>query len=278
VTDTPQEPGDQPTPVPLPAYPDTGHGQPAYGYQPYQPPPPPPGGGRKTGLIVTGVLGLVAGVVIGVAGFAAATDDDAEPSAGTDQVSRVPITTPPTSTTSTESAEGVDEGDYSMSSVGNACDLIDPTLLHKWSAEPQEAPYHRETQPSSLGCTVGFVSLSKVDQVHYNQAGLELEAEFTTGGANPAYDSWKDDDTETTGSGLASGDVTGLGAQAYWHSEIETSGDVGRTYIIAVQDSNVSVRVRFTLLRVAGEPPVSWAEMNAVARSEIQQALNGLKK
>lgn len=253
MTNPPWEPGDQPGP-----------GNPGYGYQ------PPPPGGRKTGLI-GGVIGLVVGVGIGVAGFAIASGDDPRNSTGTAPVSRPPIET---GTTSTSTSDRPDQGAYSMSSVGNACDLVDPTLLTRWAATPYGTPEHWESPPSRLTCSLRYATPSAVDPYQHNEAGISLDAEFT----QDAYDDWKQRDTATTGAGLASGDVTGLGSRGYWRSETDDTSKTRLSYLVAVQDDNVSVRVRLSLSLGDGEPPVTWEEMNTVVRAEIQLALDALRK
>jgi len=273
MTNSPQQQGDQPTPDgAYPAYP----GAPA----PYS---TPPRRGGKTGLIIAGVIGLVAGIGIGVGGFALATnDDDPEPRSDGPPASRVPITTPSDWNTTTTSAPAQPaDGAYTMSEVGNACDLVDPTRLYGWAGStPKDAPYHREAPPYELACSVSFLGFS-ADQTHYNEAGIEFNATFTEAGADPAYDGWKTDDTEATGAGLASGDVTGIGTKGYWHSNIPEPGTNGSydggDYIVGVQDDNVSIRVRIALLRQPGEPPVNWEDVSALARSQVQQSLNALR-
>lgn len=262
--DTADPAGNAETPAPLPAYPNSGASQPAY--------PAPPSGTRRTGLIVTGVIALVAGVGIGVGATAIATsDDDPEPRPNPAASSRVSITTPP-STTPTSGPAQPAAGDYSMASVSNACDLIDLTSLHKWATTPRLGPDHWENQPTDLSCQASYIALS-ANQTHYNEAGINFEAAFT----DSAYDEWKDKDTATSGAGATSGKITGLGAEGYWHSEIADTGTVGMDYIVAVRDSNLSVRVRLALLRQPGEPPVTWEEMAAVARPQVEHAMTRLR-
>ncbi|WP_141692042.1 hypothetical protein [Nocardia brasiliensis] len=191
----------------------------------------------------------------------------------------VPPSAAATSTPPSEPAPG----NYAMSKAANACDLVDPTVLQRWSSTPDQPPSHRETQPSahdpgSLTCQVSFKSLAG-DGVQWNQAAIDLRVEFTAAGAAPAYDEWKRKDTTTTGSGLDSGDVPGIGARGYWHTAVsDSSSTTGMDYVVGVQDSNVSVRVRIPLLRQHGEPPVHLDEVGAVARNQAQRALDALRK
>lgn len=236
----------------------------------YQEPP-----GKKANPVVIGVIALVVGIGIGVGGFALVTDDDPGPGTGQPPVSRVPITTPTDWNTTTSGPAAPADGDYSMSSVGDACDLIDPTLLHRWGSTPRQPLEGWKNEPTDLACQASFTAPA-ADRTHVNEIGINFEARFTEG----AYDEWKDEDTGTTGAGLASGEVTGLGAEGYWHSVVTdpAAGDSygGGDYIVGVRDSNVSVRVRIAVLRQPGEPPVSWDEVGAMARSQVQRALKGL--
>jgi hypothetical protein len=289
MTTSPPEPGPEPTPANAahpsgstqtpaiagpaapaqwPAYPVAGLDQPGY----RQPPT-----GRKTGVIVTAVVALAAGVGIGAGAMALATDDDdPAPAADSGSVSRVPITTPSDWNTTTSAPAEPADGAYSMAAVTNACDLVDLTALYRWGATPRQPADHWENQPTDLSCQASFVTLA-ADQTHYNEAGINFDAAFTQNGADPAYAEWKDEDTTATGAGLASGDVTGLGTEGYWHSEIADTGTVGMSYIVAVRDDNVSVRVRLSLLRQPGEPPVTWEELAAVARPQVEKALAALR-
>ena len=293
MTNSPQEPGDQPdnaasadppaehTAIPNadPAYTPAPTPQPApYAYPSYPAMPPqpmPPAAGKKTGVIVAAVIGLVAGIGIGAGTVAIASSDSSTPTAST--------RTPPiaTTTTTSESAEEDprSEGAYSMDSVTNACDIVDPTLLHRWGpTTPRIGPENLETRPRWLACDVSFADPSLVDEFATNESGMNFEAEFTEGEATPAYDDWKRRDTDTTGSNLAFGEVTGIGSQGYWFSERADSLMNAVSYTVAVEDSNVSVKVRISLNRGDGEPPVTWEEMDEVAKAEVQLALEGLKK
>lgn len=261
-------------PVP-PGRPAIGYGPPGPGYG--RPPYPPRTGSGRTGLIVVGVLGLVVvlglGVVIGVlvgdtdSGSAAAP---APPSTSASS-SAAPATT-------SQPAPGI----YSMSGITNACDLVDPTPLHRWSSTPKEAPVHQEFPPNTsdggnLYCAIRYTSPSTVpDEAAIDEAGIGLQAQITGADAAPAYDHWKQTDTAATGSGRASGEITGIGAQGYWHTATTDTSN-GMTYIVGVQDSNVSVRVEVAVLRAKGEPPVNRDELATIAENQARRALDGLK-
>lgn len=291
MTDTPQEPGDQPddaepaasppaadqsaptAPVADPrAFTPAAHPGYAYPSYPQQMLPPPPSN-KKTSVIVAAVIGLLAGIGIGAGGVAIATSSDDDPSVTADPTRTPPIATE--TTTTTESAAG----EYSMDSVTNACEIIDLTLLHRWGpTTPRTGPENLETRPRRLSCQVGYSAPSTTDEFENNETGLDFEAEFTQDSADPAYVQWKNRDTDTTGSNLDFGDVTGIGTEGYWFSEKSDDLMGGMSYTVAVLDSNVSVKARISLTRADGERPVAWEEMDEVAKAEVQLALEALKK
>lgn len=268
-------------PGPASGQPVTGFG-PHAGYPPQPPSPSPPAGNSRTGLIIAGVLALVAVLTAGVAiGFlAGGGDSNNRPAALTGSPTAIPSTTPPPTTTPYPAPA---PGSYSMSGITNACDLVDPVPLHRWSSTPAQPPYHAENPPGTLDgagdmeCQIIYQSLSS-NGVHPYQVGIELEVEFTAAGAAPAYDEWKHTDTATAEPGHASGDAIGIGVQSYWATWVKDQEYYGSmTYVAAVQDSNVSVRVRLPVLRQLGEPQVSLDELGAIARDQVQRALDGLK-
>ncbi|MEV5649611.1 hypothetical protein AB0L57_15295 [Nocardia sp. NPDC052254] len=173
---------------------------------------------------------------------------------------------------------------YSMAAVTDACDLVDPKPLTKWSPNPKGPPTHEETRPTtddagSLSCDVAYTSATR-GGYSFDTIAMSLEVEFTDGTAPPFYDHWKHLDTVTrAGPGTSTGAVTDLGAQGYWSSAIADSLTVQRAYVVCVQDGNVSVRVKIDLSRDDTRGPVaSWAELDSIARSQIRLALTGLKR
>ncbi len=239
-----------------------GYGPEGYGYRPQPIPPQRPAGGGKAGLVVAGAIALV--VVLGV-GIAAGAWIRGRGGQSTGAVS----TAPPV---------------YSMAAVTNACDIVDPTPLTKWSANPKGAPTHEEARPSfegagGLSCDVAYTSAPD-GQYSFDTIGMNLAAEFTNGTASPFYDHWKHLDTITrAGPGTATGAVTGVGAQGYWSSEIAENLTLRRAYIVCVQDGNVSVRAKIDLSRdnKLGPAP-SWDELDSIARAQVRLALNALKQ
>ncbi|MFB7720857.1 hypothetical protein [Nocardia sp. NPDC056100] len=246
-----------------------GYGQPQY--QPGPPPmntiynnqPPSGGGGGKTGWIIGGVLGLVVLVGIGIAAVALTQKDKPLTTLGNDKKAM--------------------DGNYSMDKVGNACSLIDPTVLTKWSTTSKGSPTHSETKPTDysggrLNCTAGYSGQSSTSKYHTNEADITLDVTFLSAYGKPDYDSWKSYDTGTTGSGRSSGDVTGLGSQAYWHAETrDYSSFTVLDYTVAAQDSNVSVKVKISVDRGSGET-ITKDDVAQVAKDQVQKALTGLRK
>jgi hypothetical protein len=214
------------------------------------PPPPKP---RRTAWIVAGVVALVVVLAVGV---------------GIGVVLRQSAGQPPK-----PAATPV----YSMNAVSNACDLVDPAPLTKWSSTPAGPPEHSEARPDatgagSLSCRIYFSG----DAV--NTAGIIVDAEFTNGNAPSAYDNWQRGDAAKTGVGKASGPVTGIGAKAYWHTEVFGDLVIDTRYLLAVLDGNVSVRVRLNVSRDKDDSQVQREELESVAKAEARRALNGLKQ
>lgn len=255
-------------PQPMAPQPFTG----GYGQPPQQPPmsgfgyapPPSGGGGSKAGWIIAGVVGLV--VVVGIGITAVALTGDKE-----DPLSPL-----------TDGKQSMD-GNYSMDKITNACSLIDPSAITKWASTSKGNPTHTETKPTDysggrLSCAAGYSGQSGTSKYHTNEADIDLSVSFNGSYGKPEFDSWKSYDTGTTGSGRSSGDVTGIGSAGYWHAESrDYSSFTVLDYTVAVQDSNVSVKVKISVDRGEGET-VSKDEVAQIAKDQVQKALNGLKK
>ncbi|MEV8441397.1 hypothetical protein AB0425_28795 [Actinosynnema sp. NPDC051121] len=233
-------------------------GSPASGHVPtpipgYGPTPPAPPGGSKTGPAVVVAIGLAVsgGSSIG----AVTTSVPAAPS-------QVPATT-----TAPPSAP---PGEYSMSAITNACDLLDPTPLLKWSSTPIP-PVHGEHPPSGgcgggLTCTLRYTSPSPIDGVTTDEAGIGVSVGSTAAGEPPEYDRWN------------TGTIPGLGARNHWRAIAVTDPVPGASYIVAVQDGNVSVEIQVAVRRARGDGPPALDDLSAIARSHARSVLDRLKR
>ncbi|MEV0250006.1 hypothetical protein AB0H76_25645 [Nocardia sp. NPDC050712] len=186
---------------------------------------------------------------------------------------------------SLDSGGGNAEGKYAMDKITNACSLIDTTSVTKWAKTPSGDPEHTETQPKSytggeLKCRARYKESSPSSKYHTNTADIALEVSFLgdSSFAKHDYDNWKDYDTGTTGTGRSSGDVTGIGEKGYWHSEVrDYSSSAVTEYTVAVQDSNISIKVEISIDRADGDS-FNKEEVAQVAKDQVRKALAGLKK
>lgn len=241
---------------------------PGYGYAPlpppppypppsYPPPPPPPPQSARTRRMDGIAIGIAALVL--VLGIGAVVGMHVGRSSG-------------------RTAARAAGPAYSMAAVTDACDLVDPAPLTKWSSLPKGPPQHQEKPPTayyagSLRCEMDYSSGDAIDS-----AGVIADVEFTNGGAPSSYDNWKRGYAAKTGSGVTSGRVTGVGTQGFWHSEVFGDLVTITTYTVCVQDDNVSVRIRLNFTRQQGVAPVDRTVLEPIAETEARKALNGLKK
>jgi len=269
--------GSVPAP-PLPARPGAGLG---HGSVPASPRPARvrQAGGAKAGFIVASAVGLV--VVLGV-GIAIGLGVGGNHGSGASAVAMTSSgTASPSSASSVTTTQPYAEpGNYSMSAVNDACDLADTKPLMKWSSKPTP-PVHMEDPANSAGggyllCQIQYTSTSPVDGVSTDEAGISLEVQFAPG-IGQGYDQWKSTDTAPQ-PGWSSGTITGLGAQGYWHAADTTDPSPGATYIVGMQDSNISVRVQVAVLRAQGEAPLNLDDLKAIAQSQVRMVLVRLKK
>lgn len=260
------ERGTPPPPPPHPGQPFAEYRNPGYGYPsppPYPPPaqppprspsPPSPSRTRRADWIALGLAALV--LVLGIGGIV---------------VIRV-------GHSSGKPAARATGPEYSMTGISDACDLVDPTPLTKWSPTPYGQPQHKETPPSA------YYAGSLLCQIDYTTAGdpldganVILDVEFTNGSAPSSYANWKRGYAAKTGPGVTSGPVTGIGAQGFWHSEVYGDLVIATRYALCVQDDNVSVRIRLDFSRQQGVAPVDRNVLEPIAEAEARKALNGLK-
>lgn len=277
----PPAPGAAPGPYPYPGPPPAP--APGYGPAPVYPQPAYPvrqTGGAKTGLIALGVIGLVVvlGVVAVVGLYVTGNLGSSGSAAATTSHTTSPTTASPRSAPSATTAQPVvAPGKYAISAVANACDLVDSTPLKKWSSTPT-APVHMEdADGGSLLCQIQYTSTSATDGVTTNEAGIGLQVQLTGASGPAAYDGWKSTDTAPQ-QGWSSGAIAGLGAQSYWHAIGTTDTGSGGSYILGVQDSNISVRVEVAVHRARGEAPVNEHDLAVIAQSQARAVLDRLGK
>ncbi|MEU8894983.1 hypothetical protein [Nocardia sp. NPDC048505] len=284
--DAPDPARSEPTMIGGPTTPFAGYDQYTPPPQPYAPPPPqpsyapPPQYGApqnfapqpppyqrpkssKTPWLIAGGVALV--LVLGLFAGCVALVDSAKDSLNT--------------------GGGNADGKYAMDKITNACSLIDTNVITKWAKTPSGTPEHTETQPKSytggeLKCKASSKETSSTSKYHTNTADIDLEVSFLGDGsfAKHDYDNWKDYDTGTTGTGRSSGEVTGIGEKGYWHSEVRDYSSYAMTeYTVAVQDSNVSIKVEISVDRADGDS-FNKEEVAQVAKEQVRKALAGLQK
>ncbi|MBF6173381.1 hypothetical protein [Nocardia blacklockiae] len=243
-----------------PGYPAPPYGGAPYGQQPYRPPYPP----KKSSAapwIIGGVVGLVVlvGVVIGIVAIAA--DDKGGGSGGLSGNDKKP------------------DGNYAMTNITDACTLVDPTVLRKWAPTPSGANEHTERQPDSsygggsLECRASYTGAGKYGD---DGSDLDFEADFQSKYGTPSFNSWKDYDTKTTGSGRTSGTIAGLGQDAYYSIyEQSYSSFVTMDYTCAVLDSNLSAKVKIS---IDSSSATNKEDVGTVCKEQLKKALTALHK
>ncbi len=249
-----------PQPPSQPGYPQQPQQQFAPQYAPPQQPgyPQPP---RKnnTPLIIGGVVGLV--VVIGIVIAVVALSGGKSGGGGG----------------TTAKKDGID-GSYSMANITNACSLVDATVLSKW-APTAKTPEHTERAPEAsygggnLSCRASYDGAGKYGS---NGSDLDFEADFKSKYGEPDYNSWKNSDTKTTGSGRTSGDIAGIGTSAYYAAyQQDYSSFVTLDYTCAALDSNVSAKVE---LRIQSDKTINTDDVGTTCKDQLKKALAGMRK
>ena len=245
-----------PQPPSHPGYPQQPHQfPPQYAPQPGYPQPP---GKNNTPWIVGGVVGLI--VVIGIVILVVALTGNSGGGGG-----------------GTTKKNGVD-GNYAMDKVTNACSLVDITVLSKWAPTPKDPEHTERAGDSSYGggnlsCRASYGGAGKYGM---NGSDLDFEADFKSKYGDPQFNSWKNSDTKTTGSGRTSGDIAGIGTQAYYAAyQQDYSSFVTLDYTCAAIDSNVSAKVE---LRVQAEGSINTDDVGTTCKNQLKKALAGMHK
>ncbi|MBL1073463.1 hypothetical protein JK358_03560 [Nocardia sp. 2] len=240
--------------------------QPGYGY----PTPPNGGGGSKAGWIIGGVIGLIVIVGVGIGAIALTSGGKGDNPLG---------------------GGSSDDGKYTMANITNGCNAIDVTVLTKWASTSKGSPEHKETQPTEYSggdfdCQAGYEQQSPPDKygsTDTDTADISLEVDFLSGNSSaynrPAYEMWKQFDVGTTGTGRASGDISGLGEEAYWFSKTDDwTYWNDYEYTVATKDDNVSVKVTIKVRRSTESSQISKDEVATAAKAQVQKALDSVRK
>ncbi|MFD3510536.1 hypothetical protein [Nocardia sp. NPDC058666] len=253
-----QSGGANPQPYPPQQFPQAGGYGPTPPQQPWGAPPRPPssGGGNKTLWWVLGSIAVVGVLVVGLIAFAA---NKAEDAFGPDSDKWA--------------------GNYEYREGKNACELVDLTVLNKWSTT-RETTTHTEHPPYEYigGGSYDCDADNKDSGRNGNSASLSLDVQFKTdSGSESDYARWKNSDTKTTGKGYENGPVSGLGTEAYFASEQQTYSSIPNRYIytVAAIDSNISVKVQ---IEVSTMSSYDRASMATAAESQVRKAMAALKK
>ncbi|MFD0361978.1 hypothetical protein ACFQZZ_11040 [Nocardia sp. GCM10030253] len=239
----PQQPYAQPAPPPPgpPSYPQ----QPPYG-TPY---PGTPRRRSNTGWIVGGIAALIVVIAL-IGGLIVAV----------------------------KSIGGGDKswaGDYAIDKVTDSCSLVTPSILARWAPTQKELT-HTENQPDSSFGGGSLNCNAKYEGSGINDASMTMDADLESKYGSPYYTIWKDIDTGTSGTGRASGAVSGLGEEAYFASREDSSSSFNSLdYTIGVLDSNLSVQVEITIY---SKTPIDKAAVAAACEAQARQVMAGLRK
>ncbi|MGH3659038.1 MAG: hypothetical protein ACRDUA_20495, partial [Micromonosporaceae bacterium] len=178
------------------------------------------------------------------------------------------------------STGGGESAKYSADKVSNACDVVDPTVLEKWAANEDKPPEHRENKNdyySSFTCSARY----KADGDDYSTASLSLYAsvmgEDSSSDPKESFARSEKSAKGQTGTGRESGDVSGLGEDAYYAS-YETSSEYSSSvmYELGVVDGNLTFTIHISAFVGEGEE-VTKDDVATVAKEQAEKVLEGFK-
>jgi hypothetical protein len=212
---------------------------------------------------VGGVLVLVILIIVGVLAVRGIGGGDSTGGGGT--------------TGGTEA--GGDTGKYSAAKVTNACDLIDPTVLKKWASKEDKEPEHSENKGdtyASLTCSARY----KDDGDSYGTASIHFYGAVTSSDSDTAkrsYESAEKSAKGQTGTGRESGDVSGVGEDAYYASYVsESEYSSAVTYQLGVLDGNLTFTIHISAFGDEGSD-VTKDDVAKVAEEQAKKVMDGLK-
>jgi hypothetical protein len=176
----------------------------------------------------------------------------------------------------TASPAGGDGLKYSGANVSNACDLIDVKSVNRWASNQDKAPDHSENKSeyySSFSCSASYKGNE------YDTARISMHA--SVGGPNADmkrnYDSSEKSAKGQTGTGRETGDVTGLGEDAYYYSFVSDS-DYSSSMIfeLGMVDGNLIVTVNVSVF-LGKSGGVDKGDVRKICEENAKQVMDGLK-
>lgn len=167
------------------------------------------------------------------------------------------------------------EGNYAMDKVTDSCKLVDVNILGQWAPNQKDVT-HTENQPDSRWGGGSLNCRARNEGTGINDATLSMQADFASKYSSPSYKIWKDTATSTTGTGRASGPVSGLGEEAYFSSREDASSSFNTLdYTIGVLNSNLSIQLEIS---VYSKTPIDKSAVAAACEAQARKVMAGLRK
>lgn len=176
----------------------------------------------------------------------------------------------------TTGPEGGNNLAYSGAKVTNACDLVDVKSVSRWASSQDKAPDHRESKSdyySSFSCSASYKGND------YDTARISMYA--SVGGPNTdmrrTYESSEKSAKGQTGTGRETGDVTGLGEDAYYYSFVSDS-DYSSSIIfeLGMVDGNLTVTINVSVFR-GKSGGVDKDVVRKICEDNAKKVMDGLK-
>jgi hypothetical protein len=160
--------------------------------------------------------------------------------------------------------------------VSNACDLVDVTSMQKWARDQDKEPQHSESKSdyySSFNCSAAYKGNE------YDSARISMYA--SVGGPNTdMHDSYASAEKAAkgqTGTGRETGDVPGLGEDAYYYSFVsESKYSMSVIYELGVVDENLMVTINVSVF-LGKADGVAKSEVRKVCEENAKKVMEGLK-
>ncbi|WP_174190145.1 hypothetical protein [Nocardia barduliensis] len=161
-------------------------------------------------------------------------------------------------------------GKYTITEVGNACDLVDLAWAQQLGGKSRQEPTHRETRTGNIG--------SLDCQAMFEQSSVSFSA-YLGDNVRGLYDVGREQ-TATTGSGRRSGTVPEFGADTYYIL-VESGGvalgsrQASADVELAVLDGNLHARLSLRASRT--NAPLSGDEILQSATNQMRHILERLR-